>query len=276
MADKVLILILNYRTYELTLALIEILIAKIDQRLFDVLVVDNASPNGSADILQKESNVRGFAFISSQENGGYAKGNNIGLRYAYDHGYEYVWVLNNDILIAEGHEDVLEIMVAAMNRDKSLGSVNSKIRFPSGGIDYEFPKRPSMFDYTLGMVAYKKSRKRYDHNQPCGLVYRPQGCSMLLRTRAMADVGFLDENTFLYCEEDILAERFLAKGYRCGYCGNTEVIHNHSTTVSKTFDKFKTASIKNTSFKHYLRAYRGYNPLSVALVSAFRYLTYLR
>lgn len=276
MASKVLILILNYKSYNLTLELIKLLQKKLSYPNFDILVVDNASPNESGIVLANASENGRFQFFEADHNGGYASGNNIGLRYASKNNYSYVWILNNDILLAVDSDDVLDVMVEHMDSCPELGAINPRIQFPDGSIDYEFPERPSLYDYTFGMYSYKRRRANYSKFNSEGIIYRPQGCCMLLRVKALEDIDYLDENTFLYCEEDILAERFLARGYFCGYCGNTAVIHNHSTTVSTTFSKLKTAQIKNKSFKYYLRTYRGFNTPALLLASSFRFLTYLR
>ena len=60
----------------------------------DVYIVDNGSTDGSQDYIR--SNFKDAIFVQSEENLGFGKANNIGLQYAYEKGYEYVYLLNQD------------------------------------------------------------------------------------------------------------------------------------------------------------------------------------
>ena len=97
---KVLFLILNYKTYQETIGLTEKLC---EEGLIDkhVLIVDNASPNNSFEILRKQfDGYKNVEVIASPENGGFAKGNNFGLRYAKKYNPQYVCIINNDVLFS--------------------------------------------------------------------------------------------------------------------------------------------------------------------------------
>ena len=65
----------------------------------DVYIVDNGSTDGSQDYIR--SNFKDAIFVQSEENLGFGKANNIGLQYAYDKGYEYVYLLNQDAWVEE-------------------------------------------------------------------------------------------------------------------------------------------------------------------------------
>ena len=94
----VLAIILNYKTYEQTLEIIDKL-KLLKYSNLDILVVDNFSPNESATVLEDSSAHDGFVFIKNTRNAGYAAGNNIGIRYAVEHEYKYSWILNNDLVL---------------------------------------------------------------------------------------------------------------------------------------------------------------------------------
>lgn len=111
---QVLIVILNYKTPQLTLNLVEAL-KKIHYQAFDIMVIVNNSPDDSADILEKWAEDKGFIFYANHVNAGYAAGNNIGIRYAVRHGYQYTWILNSDVLLPD--PDVLKMMVQSVEND---------------------------------------------------------------------------------------------------------------------------------------------------------------
>ena len=87
--NKVAIIILNYKSWTDTIEEISICNEVLQIGNEDIIVVDNCSPNESAEKLKAEADIKGFVFIASPVNNGYAAGNNIGLRYAYDMGYTH-------------------------------------------------------------------------------------------------------------------------------------------------------------------------------------------
>ena len=97
MIVNTLYLILNYKTYNETIYLIRELLSQ-DIRENFILVVDNCSPNESfiriKEAFQTEKRIE---CIRTDENGGYAKGNNYGLRYAKKYNPKYICIINNDV-----------------------------------------------------------------------------------------------------------------------------------------------------------------------------------
>ena len=148
-------------------------------------------------------------------------------------------------------------MLEIFERDDAIAVVNPDVYSPDGYLFNRDALKPSVWDMTFGMFAYKK-RGRAEQQARNGwlYVYRPQGCCMLLDIPKAAQIDFMDEYTFLYCEEVILAERLLQKGYRCACCSRTQVIHNHSYTVRKALSKFKYVKANLRSFHYYIRRYR--------------------
>ena len=128
---KVLFLILNYKTYPDTIRVTnELLEAK--RTDLKIIIVDNASPNES---FQKISD----AFygndlvdvIQSLENGGYAKGNNYGLRYAKRYAPEYVCIINNDVHFSWDTVDALLKIYGKLDKPAIISPIQM---LPSGKI----------------------------------------------------------------------------------------------------------------------------------------------
>ena len=255
--DSIAVIILNYITWQETLKEAAAVRAVLGERPAEIIVVDNASPNDSADQLRKAADGN-FTFLESGRNGGYAAGNNVGLRYAAQKGHTYCWILNNDVEFSD--PAVLEKMLEVFRQDPQIAAVSPDIYSPEGYLFNRDAKPWTVWDLSLGMLSYR-NRGRAEEEAKKGwlYVYRPQGCCMLLRTADLAAVDFLDEATFLYCEEPILAERLLAKGCRCACCSATGVIHNHGTTVKKALQKRGFIQNNMKSFRHYLKAYRKFS-----------------
>ena len=108
------VVILNYNSWQETLEEAQLVNRTCGINYEDIIIVDNNSPNNSEKELRKNAH-KGYIFIESGTNKGYAAGNNIGLKYAYEHGYDYAWILNNDILIDDN--------MVTLNRVEKSGDI---------------------------------------------------------------------------------------------------------------------------------------------------------
>lgn len=261
---NVLIVILNYRTYDLTLQLIRKL-SDLTYKKYDVFVVDNRSPNESAKVLEEKSHEMNFIFYANKTNAGYAAGNNIGIRYAYEHGYEYTWILNNDVIIL--NQNVLEHMISTIQKQDNVAVIGPKIITRDNKICAPYCRRPTFKSLTFGIAAERNYRRKY--NDTPRKVYRVYGCCMLLDTKVLHEVNYMDERTFLYGEEDILAERLLKKGYSAYYDPQVCVKHNESSSM-KEVPKEKQKRIIEARRKNrelYLKDYRYFSTGQIAMVN---------
>lgn len=264
---KVLIVILNYCTYKMTLEIIDTLHQDLSYLRFDILVVDNASPNEADKVLRINSREKGYQYIQSDRNAGYAAGNNIGIRYAVQNGYDYTWVINNDIAFKDS--DVLTYMVKAMESSPRVAAVSPRVYDIEGKESLQFFFRPSMWDMSFGIIGSRKKRAAVDASVSRE-IYRPQGCCMLLRNSAMQETGYLDEETFLYCEEPILAERLLQKGYTCFYVAEAKIVHLESSTIGSIHKRFSRSKMVLRSENVYMKKYRHWNVVARILCCCAR------
>lgn len=260
------VIILNYNSWQDTINEIEMVHKVLEIEYKDFIIVDNCSKNDSYKKLCEFAKGR-FEVILSKSNEGYAAGNNIGLKFAKENGYKYGWVLNNDIIIED--KDLINKMCSVFIRDSKIATVNPDVYSPEGHMFNRDSVRPNFFDFTIGMKSYSKKGRKIKDEGGYAYVYRPQGCCMLLNLEKMENVEYLDEGTFLYSEEIILAERLLQKGYRCACCVETKIIHNHSKTVKSNINAKKVRKIQRESFRYYLSKYRKYNPLAILISDMF-------
>ncbi|RRF95920.1 MAG: glycosyltransferase family 2 protein [Lachnospiraceae bacterium] len=265
------VIILNYLTWEDTLAEADIVHNICGIPYGNIYIIDNASPNESKDELISH-NDKGYRLICSDVNKGYAAGNNVGLRQALHDGYKFGWVLNNDVIIED--PDFANKILKVFEKDPNIAVVNSDIYSPDGHLFNRDAERPSFFDMTIGMMRYKKRGRSTIDLGGYSYVYRPQGCSMILDLQKLKQIDWFDEHTFLYCEEPILAERLIKLGYKVACCTETSCIHNHSTTVKNTLQKKKVRKIISESFTYYLREYRKFNKIQVFVANAFNQIKY--
>lgn len=257
MRPAVLIIILNYGTYDLTLKMINELHSKLEYDNYSIMVVDNCSPNESVEVLENQSKDLNYIFIVNKKNTGYAAGNNIGIRYAIDNGYKYSWILNNDVELRE--KSILRELVGILEQCDDIACIGPKIYNADGSICAPYCRRPSVWNMTLG--AFEDKKYRISKQNVSDKVYRVYGCCMLLRNKAMAEIDCMDERTFLYGEEAILSERLIQKGYRTYYDPAVSVTHLGSVSMKKASPDSKKRQIleQEKSRELYLKEYRHFS-----------------
>jgi GT2 family glycosyltransferase len=178
--------------------------------------------------------------IQTGGNFGFAGGNNVGLRYALARDYDYVWVLNNDTVVAP---DALEPMVELLRGFPQLGIVGST------HFQYEAPT----MHLSLGGGPYNKwfGIDTPYHELPEDPIAQLRvehvlGASMLVRVEAIRDVGLMDESYFLYREETDWCFRMRAKGWDLATTFLSAVWHKLGGTVvhrSPTHDYYSTRNM---------------------------------
>ena len=110
-------------------------------------------------------------------------------------------------------------MLSVFARDPAIAAVSPDIFAKDGYLFNRDAVKWNVWNMTLGMLAYKKAgRGEQEAKKGWLYTYRPQGCCMVLDVEKAVQADFLDEHTFLYYEEAILAERLLAQGFRCACC----------------------------------------------------------
>lgn len=253
---SVLIVILNYQTYQFTIELIRDLKDHLLYDNYTIMVIDNCSPNESSKVLVEHAKQNGYIFFKNNRNAGYAAGNNIGIRYGILYGYDYSWILNNDVKLREGN--ILTHMVNVSQSDAKIACVGPQIYSLDGNIVAPYCRRPSFWTLTIGLITEKYYRKKYINSSM--EVYRVYGCCMLLKNQAMEKINAMDERTFLYREEDILAERLIIAGFKTFYDAKVSILHNESSTINKT--TFHRKDWKRVEAKRsrelYLKEYRKF------------------
>ena len=267
---KVLIVILNYGTFDLTLKIITELHEKLDYNNYSIMVIDNCSPNESANILKEKSYEMDYIFVANEKNTGYAAGNNIGIRYAIRNEFKYTWILNNDVELRENC--ILQELVHVLEEHDDIGCTGPKIYNADGTICAPYCRRPSVWNMTIGVFEDKKYR--ISKQDVSGKVYRVYGCCMLLRNKVMSEIDCMDERTFLYGEEAILSERMMQKSYGTYYDPTVSVKHLGSVSMKKASPDSKKRQLleQEKSRKLYLREYRKFSLFEVWFCNTMRRL----
>lgn len=191
MAEKVAVVVLNWNGIKHLEYCIPSLL-KTDYPSYKIIVVDNASSDGSVGFLKKK--YPDVTVIQNKENLAWAGGNNVGIRYAIKNGFTYVALVNNDI---EVDSRWLKEAVGVAKADKRIGGVGFKVYGEVRKGDYKA--------YSADVKA-KKPVKVTDTDNIIG-------CALFLKTSVFENLGLFDETYFIYCEETDFQARMTKAGY---------------------------------------------------------------
>lgn len=223
------IVIPNWNGVALLPACLDALRAQTDRR-FEIVVVDNASADGSVELLARDyPEVR---VVTLPQNLGFTGGVNAGIRAS---AAPIVVLLNSDVEAAPGW---MEAVFSAFESDDAVGMVASKIMlhdrrqvFNSAGDEFGrdgIPRNRGVWEEDTG---------RYDRRE---YVFGPCGGAAAYRRGLLLDVGLFDERLFMYLEDVDMAWRAQLLGYRCLYEPQAEVYHRLSATGGGVLSSYYT------------------------------------
>ncbi len=217
------IITVNYNQLEVTCDLLESL-RKISYPNIEILVVDNASAENPEPIKERYPEIE---LILSEENLGFAGGNNLALRRAKG---DYFLFLNND---TEVEPDFLEPLIACLQSDKKIGMVSPKIRF------YDVPDTIQYAGYTpmnsLTVQQHLIGCKEKDEGQfnESRETFSIHGAAMCFPRKVVEEVGLMADIFFLYYEELDWAERVKKAGYKAWYVADSLIFHKESVSTGR-------------------------------------------
>ncbi len=252
------LIILNYNSADDTIICVRKLI-EFDEP-YHIIIVDNQSTDNSLmKITAAVGPYKNIDIIQSKNNGGYSAGNNYGIRFAKEkYNVRYVAILNPDVLIPdinvftrlldvlERNERVAVIGASVINAENEYNPNLSCWNIPS-------PKDLVLDHFLLNRRKFK-SRNFKLIEKAVAQVECVAGCFFIARLEALENVGLLDENVFLYNEENILGIKLKKAGYIEAVALDVFYIHNHKykrRTVDVSFRK----KIQTTSNGYHSRKY---------------------
>lgn len=213
--------------------------------------------------------VRGHKLVAikAMENLGYAKGNNLGAqisRVLFKDSY-YIFS-NNDLNFTE--KIVLDDLLEPF-KDESIAIVGPKIV----GLDgkNQSPRRNNsiwkqMILYYYNILLFNALYKfvnNIDYDNRSKKVDWLMGCFLVVDSSKFNEVGLFDENTFLFAEEMVLADKLGRKNYKSYFINTITLIHNHGQTVKSTMDTLKAMEVSHKSEEYYFKNYRSVSRFSL-------------
>jgi len=234
------IVIVNWNTRDLLRRCLDTVYGSVGDLSLQVVVVDNASADGSADMVAER--FPQATLIRLEENVGYPAGNNRGLKalgYPQQGGTitaqppRYLLLLNPD---TELPPDALAAMVALLDKDQSIGVAGPKLVLQDGSLDLacrrSFPSPEISFWRMIGFSSlFPRSRRFARYNltfldeDETAEVDSVVGAFMIVRREAIFKVGGLDESFFMYGEDLDWCKRIKEAGWKVLYYPAVRVLH---------------------------------------------------
>jgi hypothetical protein len=188
------------------------------------VVVDNASTDGTADIVSRVDST--VTILKNAANIGYAAANNQAIAVLRARNISYHLILNPDVVLAPG---ALDVLIGAMETNSRLGLVSPKISLGVIG---------GPWSQTEGMRSlWGFAVSRSPHDADLRFVDRLLGACMLVRSSVFETVGMFDEAYFLYWEEIDLCRRASRAGFQLAICPTTEAVHRPGESLGATGER---------------------------------------
>lgn len=258
------VVVINYHSEDKTIEFVRTELAGISED-YAVVIVDNGSTEESRNrLLEAFKGADQYVFVvPSEENLGFAKGNNLGAQVAVNQfSPDVLLFANNDIRILE--PDAVVRMAYKLRSLEDAGALGPKVLGLDGRSQSPEPF-VSFWDrhvalYWGSLFSSKSGRafwEEYSQTASEGFHYRISGSFFMVKTADYSACGGMDPNTFLYSEEMILAERLKRIGKGVYYYPEVSVVHEHGATTRKYYDKVRVRELRYQSEKYYYKTYVG-------------------
>ena len=233
--NRIAAVVVNWNTREALAECLTAAVLESERAPLDIVVVDNASTDGSADMV--EARFPGVRLIRNPVNAGFAAAANIGLRLLMeDGGSEFFLLLNPDAIVRPG-------CIAALARhladNPRTGACGPALVLPDGGFQPGaggfFPSVRTAAVHFLFLSRLFPRRRRplflhqkaYAGGREAVEVDWLTGACLMIRRRTLEETGFLDERRFIYAEDIDWCARMKRHGWSARYLPYEAAVHAH-------------------------------------------------
>ncbi|MFV0392889.1 MAG: PssD/Cps14F family polysaccharide biosynthesis glycosyltransferase [Coprobacillaceae bacterium] len=232
-----------------------------------ICVVDNGSDDDSLQQL-KRIRKKEVTLISLVNNKGYASGNNAGLKFLYEQNCDLCIIANPDTEIdSKNLQDFISFVKSYSEYDvfgpviKEFGTINRGWKLPRLFTD--------ILSNLVLINRLFKNKIKYSSSHyrgPISEVDCVSGCFFGITRNAIEKIGYLDEETFLYYEENILGKKMKDANLKSCILNHVEIHHNHSVTIDKTINKYQKLRVLKNSQYYYQKTYFKHSKLGLWLL----------
>lgn len=261
------VIIVNYHSAELVIECINSIIEKTEDICYEIIVIDNASGDGSVQKLQNKFGER-ITVIGSEVNLGFGKANNLGNTYAKG---EYLFFLNPDTILVN---NAIKILHDALIENPDYGVVGGNLFMPdmSPAPSYcmkfdvlKDEKKSASWRYIISQKVKDKlgirkgtsfENKFNDTEYPMSVAYI-FGADIMVNKRTFDMIGGFDPDFFMYYEEEELTWRITDAEYKVMSIPNAKIIHLDGATTKEqnTFSENQFRMRMNGALTYYDKLY---------------------
>jgi GT2 family glycosyltransferase len=243
------------------------------RRSLEVLVVDNASADGTAEMV--EARFPQVKLIRSSENLGFAKGNNVAIRQCQG---RYIALVNPDVIVFPG---CLDALVDFLDQNPKVGNVGPRVLNPDMTQQSTCRRFPTLWNNfcsaTSLATAFKNSRFfagehmfyfAHDRTLPVDVLV---GCFSMIRRETFDEVGLLDEGLFMYGDDVDWCRRCWKAGWQVVFFPGAKAIHDRGKTTAPYPVRFAVA--QQRSVLYYWRKHHGFwGVMGIRSIMVFHHL----
>lgn len=228
---------MNYNGAEDTIDCLNSLLNSTYKKILTI-VVDNLSTDNSIEVLKEKEEELCFTLICSPKNNGFSAGNNIGIRYAFDHGCSHVLLLNNDTVITP------YFLTEMMKYDDGKTAL-------TGTILYYWKKEEIWYGggtvnkFTGKTVHLHKGESIKSVGTEPEVISFISGCEMLIPQQVIDSIGLMDEDYFLYGEDVDYSLRISNHGFGLKYVPSSIIYHKVNASTSRIAKASQYYSARN-------------------------------
>lgn len=264
------VIIVSWNAREFLMQCLASLYAGEGRRAKEIIVVDNASMDGSSEAV--ETHFPGVCLIRNAENLGFAKANNAGVEHCTG---RYICFINSDAKVIG---DCIGQLVDYCETHSEVGLVGPRVMWGDGRLQRSCRGFPTVWTTLCGTLALDTFFPKVKSFGGYSLAYWPQeelrevdilsGCFWLARREAMNQVGLLDEEFFIYGEDMDWCKRFRLAGWKNAFVPSAQAVH------------YGGASSANAPVRFYVEMHKAelqywrkhHDPLAVACYRAASFL----
>lgn len=250
------IIIINYKTPDLTIRCIESVYATTKCN-FEIIVVDNASCDDSKDRIY--SQFPQVVWIQNEENVGFGRANNIGVANARG---SYLLLLNSDMVVTE---NAIDHCLVVVKNNATIGVLGCKLVNEDGSLQnsvyHDVVSYKSLMNQNVVFVKIFGEKSYRDK------IVAIMGSFMIVSKELYKEIGGFDPDFFMYFEEIDMCRRIIEKGYSINYDDAVYAYHKHGASSPNNKKRLRQvyASQMLMVFKH--KGFFGYLLYNLLLVN---------
>ena len=263
---KLVFIIINYNDYKTTKRLLDNIK---DYKVIDkIYVVDNHSTDDSYEKLKKLK-IKRYEVIESLSNNGFASALNIGAKKAIEEFSNVDIIFSNSDIIINSNDNLEELKNTLDERE--IGLVGPVI-FQQGTLNrgWKIPRPIDEVLSNLPIIGKRFNKKLYYNDShykgKSSEVEAISFCFFLIKSEVLKKIGFFDDNTFLYYEENIMASKLKHTRYKILVNNNVTIIHDHSVSIDKSINYINKYKILKKSQMYFETTYNHANSLEKFLL----------